>query len=631
MEHVDVKYSEQNQSTDKEIIFVDINSNFNQIKKKINKNKNILIISFDYKSHKKLNDKKIKHEISDKFINDVECNNIQDYVYKFTYWFHENEFSNLLMHKGVNIGRLYQDELLNFFVRFLKKFKEVENIFIKNKETVFFADNELYKIINFFTKSCTKIEHTNEKLHAFTHEKIKISLKIGKNHKDIFINEKKYLKFKNIIDQLINNFFKPRKIQEEKSNILFVEYNTDRFKELFLKSREYNSQIFFYGRKRPPFWNFSTLKTIINSKCKIITEKFIYDQTTETNYFKSNEYMRNQISELWKKDTILKKFFTFEGKTIFKLIKPVLIELIENRLSHTIKEIEIAHRMFEKIKIDYSVVINEVGFYEQIISALSKKFNVNCIHMQEGYHWDAKEVNQNLTSQGVYLHDAQKLLVWGNIDRKLAMENASIPSEKIGIIGAPRYDDLFGLKSKKGDYILLASSADPQPEEVEGLRVQKIEKYLSDILEICKTVSELREKLVVKVHPSPTQLTNLDELTNKIDPEIHTFSSGDITELLPNAKVLICIGISSTMIEAIILGKPVIFIPGIDYNWKNPSVVELNGCLTSNIKNIKDDLLKILQNEKVCLEIQNLSNNYLRKLIDFQGHSSKKFYEFLKK
>jgi UDP-N-acetylglucosamine 2-epimerase len=221
--------------------------------------------------------------------------------------------------------------------------------------------------------------------------------------------------------------------------------------------------------------------------------------------------------------------------------------------------------------------------------------------------------------------------VWGNIDKKLTMDNTLIPSEKIGIIGAPRYDDLFGLKSNKGEYILLASSADPQPEEVEGLRVQKIEKYLLDILEICKTVSGIKEKLVVKLHPSPTQLTNLDELTNIIDPEIRILSSGDITELLPNAKVLICIGISSTMIEAIILGKPVIFIPGIDYNWKNPSIVELNGCLTSNIKNIKDDLLKILQNEKFCSDIQNLSNNYLRELIEFQGHSSKTFYEFLKK
>ena len=631
MEHSLATTLEQTKLGRKEIIFADLNSNFNEIKKKVNENKNILIISFDYKSHKILNDKKLKHEISDKFISDIEYKSIQDYVYKFTYWFKENEFSDLLIHKGVNIGRLYQDELLNFFVRFLKKFKEIKEIFSQNQEIMFFANNELYDIINFFTKSCLKINNTDEKLYSFTHEEIKIGLKIGENEKNIFIDEKKYLKFKNFIDQVVNNFFKPKKIQKDKQNILFVEYNTDRFKDLFLESRKYDFQVFFYGRKRPPFWNFSTLKTIINSKCKIITENYVNDETVKTNYFEANSDMKNKIGKIWEKESILKKFFTFEGKIIFELIKPILIELLENRLAHTVKEIELAHRMFEKVKIDYSVVINEVGFYEQIISSLSKKFGVTCIHMQEGYHWDTKEVNQNLTSQGVYLHDAEKLFVWGDIDKKLAMDNASIPSEKIEIIGAPRYDEFFVEKSNTGEYILLASSADPQPEEVEGLRVQKIEKYLSDILEICKTTSELGEKLVVKLHPSPTQLTDLDELTNKIDPKIRVLSSGDITELLPNAKALICIGISSTMIEAIILGKPVIFIPGIDYNWENPSIVKLNGCLSSDIKNVKSDLLKILQDRDFCSGIQNLSNNYLTKLINFQGHSSKKFYECLKK
>ena len=31
---------------------------------------------------------------------------------------------------------------------------------------------------------------------------------------------------------------------------------------------------------------------------------------------------------------------------------------------------------------------------------------------------------------------------------------------------------------------------DPQPEEIEGLRIHKIENYLSDILKICKVASE---------------------------------------------------------------------------------------------------------------------------------------------
>ena len=59
--------------------------------------------------------------------------------------------------------------------------------------------------------------------------------------------------------------------------------------------------------------------------------------------------MKNQISELWKKEDIFNRFFTFEEASIFKLIKPVLIELIENRLTNTIKEIELVFKL-SKIK-----------------------------------------------------------------------------------------------------------------------------------------------------------------------------------------------------------------------------------------------------------------------------------------
>ena len=133
MEQTIDDYSKQKKILTKKIIFADVNSNFQEIKKIINKNKDSKIISFDYKTHKKMNDEKLDHIFSDIFINDTECKELQEYVYKFTYWFHEKEFSELLNYRGINIGKLYQDEILNFFVRFLKKFKEIENIFHQNK------------------------------------------------------------------------------------------------------------------------------------------------------------------------------------------------------------------------------------------------------------------------------------------------------------------------------------------------------------------------------------------------------------------------------------------------------------------------------------------------------------------
>ena len=612
------------------IILVDSTSNFENIKNFFKKENNLSIISFDYKSHKKLENGNIPHQISDDYITDLQCKTIQDYVYKFTYWYFEKDFSKFLEYREINLGRLFQDELLNFFVRFLKKFKEIEIIFASNQNKEFLAENELFDIIQFFTNSTLNLQKSTKKFHSFPHEEMRVNLKIAGYEKSLFLSRDRYLKLKKLTDFLINNMFNPKITDNTKTKILFAEYNTERYKELFLKSKKFNAEIFFYGKRRPAFWNGSTLKTIRNSKCKIITNHLIYDNVAKHEEKLGIKKMRTQLSELWKKNSSLEKFFTFGDFEVFTLIKPVLVELIENRLSHTIHEIELVNRMFQKIRFDFSVIINELGFSEQIISCLSKTHKVKCIHMQEGFHWDTIAAHANLTSQGAYLHDADILAVWGDIDRSISIENGGIPSNKVRIIGAPRYDNLFNSETKKQDYILLASSGDPQPEEVNGIRINKIEEYLTDILQISKIVRELDEEVFIKLHPSPTQIIDLVKLGKTIDPKITIVSHGEITSLLPSAKLVISIGMSSAIIEALILKKPVIFIPGIDYNWGDPSIINEKGCLISSINELKNDLKGVLNNTKLYAEQQNSSRKYLSKLISHHGNASDEFYKYLK-
>ena len=612
------------------IILVDSTSNFENIKNSFKKENNLSIISFDYKSHKKLENENIPHQISDDYITDSQCKTIQDYVYKFTYWYFEKDFLKFLEYREINLGRLYQDELLNFFVRFLKKFKEIEIIFASNQNKEFLAENELFDIIQFFTNSALNLQKSIKKFHSFPHEEMRVNLKIGGYEKSLFLSRDRYLKLKKLSDFLINNMFNPKITDNTKTKILFAEYNTERYKELFLKSKKFNAEIFFYGKRRPAFWNGSTLKTIRNSKCKIITNQLIYDNVAKHEEKLGIKKMQKQLSELWKENTSLEKFFTFGDFEVFNLIKPVLIELIENRLSHIIHEIELVNRMFQKIRFNFSVIINELGFSEQIISCLSKTHKIKCVHMQEGFHWDTIPANANLTSQGAYLHDADTLAVWGDIDRTISIENGGVPSNKVKIIGAPRYDNLFNSETKKQDYILLASSGDPQPEEVNGIRINKIEKYLTDILQISKIVRELDEEVFIKLHPSPTQLMDLVELGKTIDPKITIVSHGEITSLLPSAKLVISIGMSSAIIEALILKKPVIFIPGIDYNWGDPSIINEKGCLISSINELKSDLEGVLNNTKLYAEQQNSSQKYLSKLISHHGNASDEFYKYLK-
>tara|TARA_B110000014_G_scaffold259639_1_gene247822 strand:+ start:6145 stop:8037 length:1893 start_codon:yes stop_codon:yes gene_type:complete len=619
------KYKKINEFNTK-IILVDTYTDLNHIKKKF-QNDDFTIITFDYESHQKLLNKKIIHEISDNYITDSQCKSLQNYVYKFASWFRENDFSYLLEYRKINLGGLYEDELINYFVRFLKKFKEIEIIFNNNSDKQFFAQNELFNIINYFTPLADNLQKSKINPELLTPEKIRITLSLFGYKKNLFLSKNFYLKLKNLQDILANNLFKPKCFDNKKTNILFVEYNTERFKDLFLKSKDFDAQIFYYGPKRPPFWNFSTLRTIINSKCRVITNRFL--QESNKSKISNFDQTISNMNKLWGKNSLLEDFFTFENYSIFKLIKPKLTELTQNRLSFILDEIELVNHMLEKFHFDYTVVINESGFYEKIISSLSNTHKIKCIHMQEGFHWDTDDSIKNISSQGVFLQDAKKLTVWGDIDRNLAVNKAKILSSQIEIIGSPRYDDLFHSKLKNSDYILLASSGDPQPEEIEGLRTNKIEKYLDDVFKISKIVSDMNERLLIKLHPSSTQLMNIFELAPKINKKINVIPNGEIIPLLSSAKLLICIGLSSVLIEALILKKPVLFIPGMDYNWGNPSIVTEHGCFISDIDNLKNEIDKILNDKKYLQNQQNLSQNYLSQLISFQGNASQKFYEYL--
>ena len=138
----------------------------------------------------------------------------------------------------------------------------------------------------------------------------------------------------------------------------------------------------------------------------------------------------------------------------------------------------------------------------------------------------------------------------------------------------------------------------------------------------------MHAEIIIKLHPSPTQLFDIVTLAPRLNSKISVVTKGEISSLLPSAKLLISIGLSSAMIEALILKIPVILIPGIDYNWGESSIENEKGCVISNLDAIKHDATKILQNKNFFHENESFQN-YLAKLIHFEGTSSKIFYQSL--
>ena len=118
------------------IILFDSISDLDDLDKTISKNKS-KIISFDYDTHKILKDKKIEHEISDKYLSKEDLRSIQKNAYLISDWFNSNIISKYICYNGVNLGSLNQGELINILVNYIKKVFELYKISKQFKDFTF--------------------------------------------------------------------------------------------------------------------------------------------------------------------------------------------------------------------------------------------------------------------------------------------------------------------------------------------------------------------------------------------------------------------------------------------------------------------------------------------------------------
>ena len=104
---------------------------------------------------------------------------------------------------------------------------------------------------------------------------------------------------------------------------------------------------------------------------------------------------------------------------------------------------------------------------------------------------------------------------------------------------------------------------------------------------------------------------------------------GGISPLLQSCELLILIDFSSVVLDAHILGKPVISLTVKDNDWGIPTALKNKSCLITDLDKLEDNLQNVLNNEHTKNElIQNgikSSNEYL----SYQNNGSTKLIGFL--
>ena len=621
------KNGKSNNTNNSVILLIDSDfdrSKIKTIKKDFHYNQ---IISFDYNSHKNLNLGSIEHETSDKFITQENTNEIQNHLYIFSKWYDVKSIQKYFMIGDLNIGQLLQEQFIDYMIKFLKKFFEFKKIYEKFPNSTFISSGILYEISAIFSSNVQKIDTDEEVNYDFVHDKVRIDLNLGKNKINFSLSSSKYKKIKHFSEKFTQSLFEPKATPNSR-NVLLVELSTEIYQNLLEESRNHNVNLIQFGIRRPAIWSMNTFKIIKNSKCGIITPDSLIDSKLKIKIQEQKNLITNQISDLYKQDEILSKYFSYDGYSFWHTIKPIIQKLFEKKVEEIARDIQTIKTLFQRIKIDTIMISSEIGITEQIVISESKKHGIKLILLQHGIYYDTKEAVGTNLSKGLYPIKSDKFLVWGKISENNLKNIDIIEPTKLKIIGHPKYDSWKSISMGKDSSSVLLTLTGPEHMFIQGHQISNIIKFENHVEQICRTVIAMKKKLIIKIHPS-FHVFDFSEMIKKISSDIEVISTGSIMELINSCDIMIATNYTTAILESYLLQKPVICLPIIDYNLGTPTLFDFNAETNISIEKLQMTLEKLLHDKNFKNKTIQRQNEFVENYLTDRENSSKKLLEYI--
>lgn len=607
-------------SNPSEIILFDSSATLDDLKTVL---KNQKIITFDMESHELLTKNNIEHETSDNYSQN-KFDDIQKLSYKFSKWYENPQIAKEITYENINLGKLFYVEFHYFLVPLLKKFYELLIIVNKYENSNFIASPLIHKLV-----FCLKVDKNKimgkDYLPSFLYDSFKIKIT---NSISINLSAENYMKLKNILEKIVSSLFKP-KITKNRKSVLLVEFDPIKYNK-FLHLSKSRLHLTLLNRRRPTIWNIKSFFVIQQSKCGIVTQHNVLDNTLLTHIKQQISSFKTKYSTLIvSNEEFFTKFFTINNISCWPVLKPFFTALAERRMINAISEIEIIKQILEKYRFDSILVWSENGFNEQIVIGLAKKKKIPVIMLQHGLYYDSPEALEFNQFAGVLPTTTDIIACWGENFKK-SLERWGYDSEKIKVIGNPAYDDVFSKKltsNNKKKFVILATSS-PTKNIVSDLSIETRTHYINCITKICKILTSLNKNLVVKLHPFSEEL-DVTNIIKTINPKVPLIKKGNIFKLLKLSEFIIVIDISTVIIEAQILEKPVISFSVKNYNRCNSEVFISNSVIKTDLNNFETTLHKFLTDPNMKKIQINKANEFLADYLSNQGNASQKLIEFL--
>ena len=613
-------------SNSKNIIIFDSSYSFETLKK-IMENDESVIVSFDYDSHKILSDNGIKHQISDDFLSTEDLWYIWRKSFSLSQWYESSEIPETLEYKGINTGKLFYIEFHYHLLQFLKRFVELIFLCEKFHSSRILAPSSFSEILNLLNHNVEYIK-VEQKPESFLYDSVKFHIT---NSLSIKIPKKSYLKLKNISEHALlkilgNNINR----KNQKKHTLLIEFDPIKYKKLFQLSAKQNVQLILFNRRRPYVWNKESYSIIKNSNCLIANYLNVENKKMEKSVELGKEQLKNKLDSLFEHDETFNTFFSIRKHSFWKAIKPDFVKLCKKRVLEAVQEIEMSDEVIKNSGASSIIVLSENGFNEQIILQLAKKHNIDVLLLQHGMYLETLELKEsNIFLGGDFPILSSKFLTWGTHTKNYAKKCGF--SKKTHVIGSPAHDTLFKNNSDNSlvndGFILLATSS-PQQNQIFDLTINNLEIYEKTIKDVCKIAAKLKKRLIIKLHPFQEE-QNIKKMVAGLGEQITLTNRGNIEDLIKSCDIFLVNDFSTTMLDAMIIGKPVIAIQTKNRHMKEkPKIFTTGCCVECNINTLEKEIKEILDTNKRERMIEN-GNEYVKKFVSNQGNSSEKLLELL--
>ena len=615
----------------KSIILFDSVSDYDDLDEITSKNKS-KIISFNYDTHKILKNKKIHHEISDNYLSKKDLRTIQKTAYSVSEWFNADVISKYIYYNGVNLGSLIQDELINILVYYIKKVFELFKISKEFSNSTFIGSHTCCKIMKNFSKKINEFKNSNtENLQPFPLDSTKIKMKIvTKNHSMEFgISKNLYKKLKSVSEKSSKFLLsKNNSIGETSKNILIVEFNPIQYQSFFEQMPDSKLNFLIYNRRRPAFWNFQSYNLIKRSGCLAETENSLLDAKLKKIILNGKRQIEIKISDLFSKESFFKSFFSLEEISFWPTFKEFFQEYFRKRALEFIQEVELTKKLMEKYDFSSILILSEVGPNERIALQLAYQKQIPVCLVQHGINYNTKESYDMNVAKGALPIKSDHYLCWGKISEEYS-KRMEIKSKKVHSVGSAVFDGVtFDEQNcSKKDYVLLATGS-PTKEHASDLTVEIIEKNMDAVKKICQVVTKYNKKLIIKTHPSPDEL-DPSFIAKQVNPEIKVIKEGKISPLIQSCDLLIINDLTSPILDAYILKKPVISFRVTDNGWGIPTAFKNNSCIVTDLEKFDDDLKNVLNNESVRNQLITDGEKSSKEYLAYQNNGSNKLITFL--